>query len=158
MSEPAADEELIPRQAARVLLIDAAGRVLLFRGFDPARPDRHYWFTVGGGLDNGESMHAAAVRELFEETGLSVGTDQLDGPVWHERTRFPFDGRWYVQEQDFFVVRVPSWEVDLSGFNDIERASVDGSHWWTIEELESTGERFYPPDLPQLLRVVSGVG
>src|ERR1700741_4782643 len=99
MREPAADEELIPRQAARVLLLDAAGRVLLLRGFDPAMPAHRYWFTVGGGLDDGESMLDAAARELFEETGLRVSPDRLEGPVWHERTRFPFDGHWYVQEQ-----------------------------------------------------------
>ena len=156
MREPAADEELIPREAARVLLLDAAGRVLLLRGFDPAMPEHRYWFTVGGGLDDGESMLDAAARELFEETGLRVTPDRLEGPVWHERTRFPFDGQWYVQEQDFFVVRVPSWEVDRSGLNDVERASVDGSDWWTAEQLEETGERFYPSDLPRLLRSVSG--
>ncbi len=54
MREPAADEELIPRRAARVLLLDGAGRVLLLRGFDPAMPEHRYWFTVGGGLDDGE--------------------------------------------------------------------------------------------------------
>ena len=41
----------VPRTGARVLLLDARGRVLLLRGHDPATPDRSYWFTVGGGLD-----------------------------------------------------------------------------------------------------------
>ncbi|TML29501.1 MAG: NUDIX domain-containing protein, partial [Actinobacteria bacterium] len=61
--------EAIPRRASRVLVVDEAGRVLLFHGFDPARPEHGYWFTVGGGLDPGESAVQGAVRELFEETG-----------------------------------------------------------------------------------------
>jgi 8-oxo-dGTP pyrophosphatase MutT (NUDIX family) len=157
MRDSVADEDLVPRRAARVLLFDADGRVLLLRGSDPAQPGHRYWFTVGGGLDVGESVLDAAVRELFEETGLRLAPAELAGPVWHETTRFPFDGQWYEQEQDFFVARVTSWEVDWSGLNDVERASVDAARWWTIEELEGTGELFYPPDLPHLLRTVSGV-
>ena len=153
-----ADATLIPRRAARVILLDAFDRVLLLHGNDPAEPDHTYWFTVGGGLDPGESMLDAAVRELFEETGLRLPSEAFTGPVWHESTRFPFDGLWYAQEQDFFVVRVTSWDVDWSGLSDYERTSFDASRWWTIEELEHTGEPFYPVELPTLLRTVTGVG
>ena len=49
------------RQAARVVLLDDRDRVLLFRGFDPADPDRgSWWFTPGGGINPGESLEAAA--------------------------------------------------------------------------------------------------
>src|SRR5690349_3995880 len=119
----------IPRRAARVLLLDATGRVLLLRGHDPARPDHRYWFTAGGGLDEGETPAAGAARELFEETGLRIAPDVLGEPVHHEVTEFPFDGRWYRQEQDFYLLRVDSWEVDFAGFNAIERATVDAYRW-----------------------------
>jgi len=62
----------------------------------------------------------------------------------------------YRQEQDFFLLRVPDWEVDTTGFNDIERASVDGHRWWTLPELDTTDEKVYPVDLPGLLRRVLG--
>jgi 8-oxo-dGTP pyrophosphatase MutT (NUDIX family) len=155
MSEPAD----VPREAARVLLLDDAERVLLLRGFDPARPEHRYWFTVGGGLDEGEAVREAAVRELFEETGLRLPASALSGPLWHETTRFQFGGTWYAQEQDFFSARVPApdWRVDFSGLNAIEQASTDGARFWSVEELESTEERFYPADLPKRLRSL-GVG
>jgi hypothetical protein len=38
------------------------------------------------------------------------------------------------------------------GFSDIERDSVDGHRWWSVEELEATADRYYPVDLPDLLR------
>lgn len=145
-----------PRRAARVLLVDAAGRVLLFAGFDPARPDHRYWFTPGGGLDPGESPAVGAARELVEETGLRLTPEQLGEPVWRDTIEFPFDGVWYRQEQEFFLVRVPAWEVDTTGFSDVERASVDGHRWWSVDELAGTDERYYPPDLPTVLaRVLS---
>lgn len=148
--------DAIPRRAARVLLVDGAGRVLMFHGFDPARPTHHYWFTVGGGLEPDEPAPAGAARELAEETGLRLTAAQLGGPVWREVTEYPFDGEWYRQEQDFFLVRVPAWEVVTDGFDAVERDSIDGYRWWTIEELEATTERFYPVDLPALLRRVLG--
>ncbi|HEX6870658.1 MAG TPA: NUDIX domain-containing protein [Micromonosporaceae bacterium] len=149
-------ENPVPRRAARVLLIDAADRVLLFHGFDPHRPDVRYWFTVGGGLDPDERPAEGAVRELREETGLSVTVEQLGEAVWHETTQFPFEGVWYQQEQDYFAVRVPTWQVTVDGFGEVERRSIDGHRWWTVPELLSTSDRVYPPNLPSLLRGILG--
>ncbi|WP_091091164.1 NUDIX hydrolase [Micromonospora nigra] len=141
-----------PRRAARVLLVDAAGRVLLFCGTDPARPGHgRWWFTPGGGLDAGESYADCAARELAEETGLRLAAPAFGRPVHTDSTEFPFDGVWYRQEQEFFLVRVVAHEVDTSGFSDIERASVKGHRWWDPAELLASGERYYPTDLPQVL-------
>ncbi|WP_410813061.1 NUDIX hydrolase [Micromonospora sp. 067-2] len=140
-----------PRRGARVLLVDAAGRVLLFDGFDPARPEHRYWFTPGGGLDPAESPAAGAARELAEETGLRLDPAELGEPVWSDTTEFSFNGVLYRQEQDFFLLLVPSWEVDTAGFDDIERGSIAGHRWWAPAELAASGERYYPPDLPALL-------
>lgn len=143
----------IDRQGARVLLIDGSERVLLFRGRDPARPDEPpYWFTVGGGLDQDESPQQAAVREMFEETGLQREVADLTGPVWHEVAEFGFDGHSYRQSQEFFVCRVDTWQVDTSAFAEPELRSIDAHRWWTVDDLEATDEVFYPEVLPGLMR------
>ncbi|BCB87609.1 DNA mismatch repair protein MutT [Phytohabitans suffuscus] len=140
-----------------MLLVDGDDRVLLFRGFDPSRPHHRYWFTPGGGLDPGEPYAVGAARELAEETGLRLTPEELGEPVWDEETEYPFDGQRYRQRQEFFLVRVPSWEVDTRGFDEVERDSIDDHRWWEVAELESTGERVYPKDLASLLRRVLGV-
>ncbi|MEV6811591.1 NUDIX domain-containing protein [Micromonospora sp. NPDC051296] len=147
-----------PRRAARVLLVDAAGRLLLFRGFDPARPAHgRWWFTPGGGLDPGETYAEGAARELAEETGLRLAVPDVGVPVHTDVTEFSFDGVWYRQEQQFFLVRVAAHEVDTTGFSDVERGSVDDHRWWSAEELGSTDERCYPADLPAVLaRALAG--
>jgi 8-oxo-dGTP pyrophosphatase MutT (NUDIX family) len=151
------DSEVIERRAARVLVVDAAGRVLMLRGFDPRNPAVRYWFTVGGGLEPSENTAQAAVRELAEETGLRVDPDDLGEPVWNDVTEFPFDGRRYRQRQAWYLVRVDSWEVDRSGFDEIERATVDRVEWWGPGEFRAATEPYYPPDLPILLHRL-GVG
>lgn len=143
---------IVTRPGARVLLVDAAERVLLLRGRDPGRPGVRYWFTAGGGLDPGETPAEGATRELREETGLSVPVAALGEPVWHEVAEFPFDGRWYRQEQQFFLVRVPEWEVSRDGWDDVELRTVDAVRWWSVPELEKTDETYYPDELPALLR------
>ncbi|BCJ72819.1 DNA mismatch repair protein MutT [Catellatospora sp. IY07-71] len=145
------------RRAGRVLLVDAAERVLLFQGSDPHRPGTQYWFTPGGGLDDGETTAQAAARELFEETGLAVPAERLGGPVHSEVTSFSFAGVAYRQEQDFYLVRVPQWSVDTSGFDEVERAWVHTHRWWSAAELRGTDEVYYPADLVEVLRG-AGVG
>jgi 8-oxo-dGTP pyrophosphatase MutT (NUDIX family) len=142
----------ISRSGARVFLVDAERRVLLLRAADPANPTVRYWVTVGGGVQDGETRVRAAVRELWEETGLAVAPDDLGGPVWAEVVEFPFDGHWYRQEQEYFLVRVRSWGVRTTGWGELERRTVDRVRWWRIEELESTSETYYPAELPTLLR------
>jgi 8-oxo-dGTP pyrophosphatase MutT (NUDIX family) len=150
-----ATSEVYDRVGVRVLLIDGKGRVLLFRGHDPARPDvAPYWFTVGGGLEPGETAVDGAIRETYEETGLRLRPDQLRGPVWHEVAEFPFQGLAYRQTQDFYVVRLEAdWAVDTSGFDDVELRTVDDHRWWTVEEIRATDEMVYPRCLAELVEV-----
>lgn len=144
--------EATPRQAGRVLVINPAGRVLLLQGFDPADPATRYWFTVGGGLDDGEGTAQAALRELREEAGIAAAADDLVGPVWQRSTEFSFDGTSYRQHEDYYLLRVGLVEVSLAGLDDVERDTVTGYRWWSRQELAATAEPFFPAELPELLR------
>ena len=71
----------IHRTAARVLPVDADGRVLLLHARDPARPQAPFWFTVGGAIEPSETEQQGAARELREETGIVVAPRDLGAPV-----------------------------------------------------------------------------
>jgi 8-oxo-dGTP pyrophosphatase MutT (NUDIX family) len=150
---------LVDRTAARVLLLDAHGAVLLLHGLDPAEPDAGtWWFTPGGGLEPGEEPASGAARELFEETGLSVPPDQFHGPVYERVAEFGLDGVRYRQREWFYVARADRWEIDTSGFTDLERRSIDGHRWWTPAELATTTETVYPEVLIELLASLPPAG
>ena len=145
MSDP------IQRTSARVLLLDAEGRLLLFHGCDPARPEAGtWWFTPGGGVEPGETLTEAARREIFEETGHVLPEDL--GPVVFQQTiQFSFDGVAYEQTDNFFRTTAEHGTVDYSGWTEIERRSVHSHRWWTLSELATTAEKIYPPVLLTLL-------
>ena len=141
------------RRAARVLVIDEEGRVLLFRGGDPSRPEAGtWWFTPGGGIEGDESPADAARRELREETGLVV--DALDGPVHEQDIEFGFGGVVYRQHEHFFVLRTASFTVARDGWTALEHDIMVESRWWSPDELGVPAEPVYPADLVELLRAL----
>jgi 8-oxo-dGTP pyrophosphatase MutT (NUDIX family) len=140
-----------PRRSARVLLLDAADRVLLFRVVDPREGPGAFWLTPGGGVRRGESWTAAAARELAEETGLAADPAALGFPVARRRGwgTFP-SGRRRVHDV-FFVYRVTGHEVDTSRMEEHERGTTTGHRWWPVPELAASGADVRPPGLPDLL-------
>ncbi len=96
----------LTRTAARVVLVDDAERVLLLSGTDP-QVDSRWWITPGGGIESGEDLPTAALRELAEETGLRLGSDDLVGPIWRRTARFMFTGIEYEQTEFYFAAQAP---------------------------------------------------
>jgi 8-oxo-dGTP pyrophosphatase MutT (NUDIX family) len=147
----------VPRPTARIVLIDARGRVLLFRYVSPTT-GRRWWITPGGGLDPGETYEDAALRELREETGLS-GVPL--GPwIWSYRHEMPWLGRPVEMRERFFLVRAPSDRIDVSGLDAFEREVLSEHRWWSLPEMEAASRRFgpdetfAPADLVELIRPI----
>jgi len=142
------------RTSARVVLLDDQDRVLLMRGHDPKTPDVPFWFTVGGGIEPGETLRTAAVRELWEETGLALDSSLLRGPLWRRVAVFPFNGELIRSEELFFVTRTKSFTPLAANQTAWERHCVTDNKWCTpadIAALDDLGETVYPFHLDQLL-------
>ena len=138
------------RPAARILLVDEADRILLIRGFDPTIDRVPWWFTPGGGVDEGETELQAAHRELWEETGLK--DVDLQGPVWFRSAEFTFMGDHVIQDEVFYFARVTNFEPVTTGWTDVERESMLTCKWWTLDELDNPPENIYPYALAAELR------
>jgi 8-oxo-dGTP pyrophosphatase MutT (NUDIX family) len=145
---------VIERQAARVVLV-ADRLVLLQQGFDPAKQDAGpWWITPGGGLNDGESIEDGAVREVFEETGLRLSPAQL-GPVIATRVAyFEFERRRFRQSESFFAVNVEAFTPQHHGWDEVEQRALLAHRWWSVDELRTTDETFYPKALPELVQAV----
>ena len=138
------------RPSARLIVLDPDNRTLLFSF---ARDDgRTWWFTPGGGLRKGETLTAAAVRELAEETGLTVAESGLGavvatrGGLWRSRE----EGKVFFGADSFFCVRVPRTDVSTDGHEALEASFITGYRWWTLDELADGGDLITPPGLPEV--------
>lgn len=144
------------RSAARVLVLDPDGAVLLVRGHDADEPERHWWFSVGGGIDPGETPREAAARELREETGVVVDPSVLEGPVLRRSAIFDFAREHCRQHEEFFVLRVTDRPaLSRAGWTALEASFVDEVRWLTPEEIEASTDEIFPAALPRIVRALA---
>ncbi|MGB7206941.1 MAG: RNA pyrophosphohydrolase [Anderseniella sp.] len=102
-----------------------------------------WWQMPQGGIDDGEDIHAAARRELTEETGVTSASilaetqgwltydlpDHLIGVAWK--------GRFRGQKQKWVACRFEGAdsEIDISGIG--HKPEFDQWRWAGLDELES---------------------
>ncbi|GAA2193163.1 NUDIX hydrolase [Streptomyces bangladeshensis] len=140
---------LTERWTSRVLLVDEDDRLLLLCGRDPRRTGARWWFTVGGGVEPGENYVQAAVREVWEETELSLPAARLSPVVWTRQTIFSVDGQVFDQYEEYRLARVAASEV--CGMNIRTEEARYGHRWWSTAELAITAETVRPKRMASLL-------
>ena len=123
------------RKAARLIVFDSDGRLLLFRHADGH--GREFWATPGGGLEPGETVEQAARREAKEELGVSE--IQL-AELWRGHSNFPFADRQVSQDETFFLVEHHGCLFSAATDTVHQRECIIDIRWWTIEELESSND------------------
>lgn len=136
------------RPAARLLVHDPQGRLLLFRFTANDRPP--FWITPGGAVDRGETFEQAARRELREETGLALEPGPL---VAVRHVNFiTIEGIHVDAEERFYAVPVQEARIDTAGHTEVEKAFMLSHRWWTPDELAAHDEVWYPVDLLDIWR------
>lgn len=101
-----------------------------------------YWHVIAGGVEPGEEFHAAAVRELQEETGLSVDRLEPIGEFAYTREEWESEPGLRVHVECFIVDVPPDWEPTLDREHDEYR-------WLPRDEA---AELLFWPEPAQLLR------
>lgn len=112
---------------------------------------------IGGnfpaGINEGETYVETAVRELWEETGICIGPEQVGTPTWRRTASFRHRDTRRLQHE---VVLVVALVVDGPGVDDRERLDYEkedyvGFRWWPVADILASCERFYPGRLPEFL-------
>lgn len=152
---PAAERPRRRRRTARVVLLDEADRILLFTDTDPGMPGSRWWITPGGGVEPGESDRVAAIREVSEETGLTLRDEQLIGPVVTRRVLHGYTDVVIDQVDVFFAARVAAFEVSAAGHTEQERITMTSWCWWGLADLTDTAEIIWPARIADLLLDIS---
>ena len=119
MPDTALSSPELYRPCVGTMMVNAAGHVFVGKRIDNQEGD--WWQMPQGGVDPGEDMDAAMLREMEEETGVIaqhltiVGTlgqelfydlpPELKGKLWK--------GRYLGQRQTWYLVRFSGTDADI---------------------------------------------
>lgn len=145
---------VIERSVVRAVVLDVHHHVLLFRTRDPCYPELDTWWELpGGGIEPGETYREAAVRELAEETGITITPDQVGPPAWRRRATFRYRGERRLNNEVIVTVRLPGPgpQVDGTARVGFEDEDYFDFRWCQVAEIQRSTDRFYPGRLPELL-------
>ena len=107
------------RPCVGVMLVDRSGMAFVGQRIDSQEGD--FWQMPQGGVDKGEELRAAALRELWEETGVEERHVEI---VAQTREELLYDlpvellgklwkGRYQGQRQHWFLLRFSGSDEDI---------------------------------------------
>ncbi len=148
---------LVNRNNVKVILLNEANELLLIYVDDPKTTtiDGTYhgpfWCFVGGGIEEGESLQKAAIREIYEETGIGQEDIALGPIVWSGTFDFVRIGVPTHMEEQFIVARTKKTDVDPVGLTIWEKSVIKKMKWFSLDEIKNCKQVIYPVVLPEYL-------
>ena len=118
-----ASEQLAYRPCVGIMVLNRAGQVWIGRRHDaPGEPEGPgaWWQMPQGGIDENEDPGKAALRELYEETGIRSVRSIAESAGWYsydlpEALRpKAWGGRYRGQKQKLFAIRFTGSDAEVA--------------------------------------------
>lgn len=141
------------RRSIRLVLLNQRDELLLMR---MELQGRRFWCTIGGGIEQGETLCQAARREAREETGFTGADLELGPVIWRCEHLLTIAGTPTLHHEQFMLARTRREQLGRQELTAEENAVVKEFKWWPHAELLSTRELIFPPNLARHLGPVIG--
>ncbi len=148
------------RKSVKVLLMNDNKEILLMCADDPKTTAKDgtyhgkFWFTIGGKIENGESINEAAIREIHEETGITEDEIELGPIVWHGEFDLLLDNILTRLDQTFIVVKTKKNDIFLHAPDDWEKKVIKELKWFSLEDIINCENVIFPVVLPKYLPAI----
>ena len=125
-------------ELAVVCLLEDGGRVLLQ---NRKKEDWHGWALPGGHVEPGESFVDAVIREMQEETGLTIRHPRLV-----DVKQFPIEAGRYV----VLLFKAVEWSGTLTSSEEGEMAWIEYSKLPSLQTVDDLEEMLHMMNTPEL--------
>jgi putative (di)nucleoside polyphosphate hydrolase len=152
------------RPCVGAMLINDRGLVFLGNRISRAGDGDDAWQMPQGGIDPGESLEAAARRELHEETNVTSVELLAEAPEWfsydvpEELATGRFQSKWRGQTQKWFAFRFTGSDDEIDVHHPAGGADKPEFDEWRWERLERVPSLIVPFKRPVYEKVCAAFG
>lgn len=145
------------RNSVKVILLNEKNELLLMCADDPkttsASGKYHgkFWFLVGGEIKVGESIEEAALREIYEETGISRKDINIGPIVWYGEYNLNLSGILTHINQKFIVAKTKQNTVSFEHMTPEEHLIIQAMEWFSLKKIKDSTQIIYPALLSRYL-------
>ncbi len=138
------------RSSVKILLMNENKEILLMCADDPTTTSKdgkyhgRFWFPIGGKIEEGESVQEAALREIFEETGITKDKIELGPIVWFGEFDLVLSRKLQHLKEQFIVGKTKQKSISLDNLTDEERVVVKHVAWFSLDKIKHSTDVIFP--------------
>ena len=145
------------RNTVRIVLLNDNHELLLMHIDDPRtrsigkKYNGSFWVTVGGQIEHNETVQTAALRELFEETGIKSAEVTFGPVIWLRELDLVLYGKPVHIKEQYIFAKTNKQIISPTHLTTDEVDIIKKVQWFSYKDIVSCKDTIYPAMLSKLI-------